>query len=299
MARPQKAVAEYFPHYASGGKTMFIVESKFGNDGYAVWFKILELLACTENHYYDCRNPDDWEFLLAKTRLSGVIVTEILDLLARLGAINPEFWQKKIIRSDNLIKNLESLYSRRKISVISNNELKALLAADEEQKAEKSSNELLYTETPLSGINVDIMRTETPLSGISVDINPQSKVKESKVKESKLKERDSYTTQKKESSTHDQCSSSDKSDEPTRRPKKSRTVALVDDEFLNSLKSNAAYDGIDIVREHGKLLAWLQTPRGLGKLPTKQRFINWLNRCTPQDKTSISDSVERMYGGGV
>ena len=299
MARPQKAVAEYFPHYASSGKTMFILESKFGNDGYAAWYKILELLACTENHYYDCRNPDGWEFLLAKTRLSGVIVAEILDLLARLGAINPEFWQKKIIRSDNLIKNLESLYSRRKISVISNNELKALLAADEEQKTEKNSNELLYTETPLSGINVDNMRTETPLSGINVDNNPQSKVKESKVKESKLKERDSYPTQKKEGMSCNLDSSSDKSDEPARRPKKSRTVALVDDDFLASLKSNVAYSGIDIMREYGKLLAWLETPRGRGKLPTRQRFINWLNKCTPQDKTSMLDNIERMYGGGV
>jgi hypothetical protein len=173
MSKPTKAKAEYFPHYANSGKTMFILESKFGNDGYAAWFKIVEMLTAAENHFYDCRNPDNWEFLLAKTRLSGIIVTEILDLLARLGAINPEFWKYQVIRSDNLIENLSGLYSRRKVNVISNDELKGLLFAD----------------THITNTEKELLHTENPLSGANVNIYPQSKVKESKVKESKEKER--------------------------------------------------------------------------------------------------------------
>ncbi len=173
MPKPQKATAEYFPHFANSGKTMFVLESKFGNDGYAAWFKIIEMLTAAENHFYDCRNPDNWEFLLAKTRLSGIIVTEILDLLARLGAINPEFWKHQVIRSDNLIENLSGLYSRRKVNVISNDELKGLLFAD--TRLTESERELLHTDNLPSGKNVDIY--------------PQSKEKESKGKESKGKER--------------------------------------------------------------------------------------------------------------
>jgi len=172
MPKPQKATAEYFPHYANSGKTMFILESKFGNDGYAAWFKIIEMLTAAENHFYDCRNPDNWEFLLAKTRLSGIIVTEILDLLARLGAINPEFWKHQVIRSDNLIENLSGLYSRRKVNVISNDELKGLLFAD--TRLTESKRELLHTDNLPSRKNVDIY--------------PQSKVKESKGKETKEEE---------------------------------------------------------------------------------------------------------------
>ena len=31
------------------------------------------------------------------------------------------------------------------------------------------------------------------------------------------------------------------------------------------------------------MLAWIETPKGRGKMPTKARFINWLNRATPCD----------------
>ncbi len=39
MARPLKQTVDYFPHdsHASDSKTLFILESKFGNDGYAFY----------------------------------------------------------------------------------------------------------------------------------------------------------------------------------------------------------------------------------------------------------------------
>jgi hypothetical protein len=32
--RKEKQTADYFPHMATSGKTLFILESSFGNDGY-------------------------------------------------------------------------------------------------------------------------------------------------------------------------------------------------------------------------------------------------------------------------
>lgn len=52
---------------------------------------------------------------------------------------------------------------------------------------------------------------------------------------------------------------------------------MSDDQFLEELKKNAAYKGIDIDREMGKLDAWLLTPKGLGKKKTRGRMVNWLN----------------------
>jgi len=48
MARPNKQGVDYFPHFVNHGKTMFILEEKFGNNGYAFWFKLLELLGKEE-----------------------------------------------------------------------------------------------------------------------------------------------------------------------------------------------------------------------------------------------------------
>lgn len=50
---------------------------------------------------------------------------------------------------------------------------------------------------------------------------------------------------------------------------------LSNEEWLNSLKLNKAYEGLDIERLHGKMLAWCEVK---GKKPTRARLLNWLNR---------------------
>jgi len=115
MARPVRDTVDYYPHFCDHGKTLFIIEQHYGNEGYAFWFKLLELLGKNEGHYYDCKNTDDWEFLQAKTRFLGVKCEEILDKLALLGAIDKELWENdRIIWSDNFIRNIADAYKNRK-----------------------------------------------------------------------------------------------------------------------------------------------------------------------------------------
>lgn len=66
-----------------------------------------------------------------------------------------------------------------------------------------------------------------------------------------------------------------------KKPRKKAEPDTVDEAYLVSLCNNQAFTGIDVRKEHGKMLAWLQTARGAGKYPTKKRFFNWLNRCSP------------------
>jgi len=113
MPRKEKQIVDYFPHDTVHGKTMFILENKWGNDGYAFWFKLLELLGRTEGHAYDCNNADAWEYLIAYTRLEENIVNEILNKLALLDAIDKELWNEKIIWCDNFIDNISIVYQKR------------------------------------------------------------------------------------------------------------------------------------------------------------------------------------------
>ena len=115
MARPAKDKVDYFPHYCDHGKTMFVIEQRYGNNGYAFWFKLLELLGKNEGHFYDCNSIDNWEFLQAKTQFSEVECSEILNKLAVLGAIDKFLWEeKRIVWSDNFIKNIADAYKNRK-----------------------------------------------------------------------------------------------------------------------------------------------------------------------------------------
>lgn len=153
MARPKKQTVDYFPHISNHSSTMFVLEQRFGNNGYAFWFKLLELLATNEGHYYDCRNPAKWEFLQAKTNLSEEICNEILNLLVKLEAIDSELWQDKVIWSDNFIKGISDVYINRRVEI-----------------PVKPS---FYTQKPV-------------LDDISTPDNPHIKVNETKVNKTKV-----------------------------------------------------------------------------------------------------------------
>ena len=156
MARPAKQTVDYFPHIIKNGKTITILENKFGNDGYAFWFKLLEILGSTEGHFYEYTNTTDKEFLHARTLVSEETAKEILDLLADLNAIDPELWQENIIWSDNFVDNIEDAYSRRKVNV--------------PQKPTTKE------------VNDNINESEEGLSEVSDNTNPQSKVNKKRVK---------------------------------------------------------------------------------------------------------------------
>ena len=158
MSRPKKATVDYFPHFVKHGKTMFIIENKYGNNGYAFWFKLLELLGQTENHFLDCNNSAQWEYLLSYTKIEDAIALQMLDLLASLGAIDGDLWKHKNIWSEKLIKNLEDVYSRREVVLYTKDDIRALC-------------QQLY-----------------PLKGITVSINPHIILKDSKLKENRVKD---------------------------------------------------------------------------------------------------------------
>jgi hypothetical protein len=166
MARPKKNTVDYFPHYISEGKKIFIIEGQYGNDGYAVWFKLLERLAKSENHYINLNDENELLYLSTKCHLTTERLISILDLLAKLDIINKDLWIKKIIWNQEFIDSIQDVYNSRKSKCL---DLIGLL-------------EHLSLNEGVSGL-------ETMVSGTK---NTQSKVKESKPKETKLQEVEFY-----------------------------------------------------------------------------------------------------------
>ena len=114
MTRPIKNKVDYFPHVTQTGKIIAILEARWGNDGYAFWFKILELLGSSESFSYDCNKPADWEYLLSKTRVTEDMAKAILKKLAEIDAIDAGLWEGGIIWSDNFVGNLMPVFNKRK-----------------------------------------------------------------------------------------------------------------------------------------------------------------------------------------
>lgn len=121
--RKDKYTVDYFPHYCNGGKTLFVLENKYGLEGYSTWFKTLELLGSSNNHFIDCRNIYTWEFVQAKMRLGSERLIEIYDTLSNLDAIDKKLWENKIIWSGNFVNSVIDAYSRRKVDLLSYDDL--------------------------------------------------------------------------------------------------------------------------------------------------------------------------------
>jgi hypothetical protein len=158
MGRHQSNTVEYFPHIAKHGKTLFILKSRFGNDGYAFWFQLLEILCLAENHYYDCRDEEAWQYLLSVTGVDEISGTQILSLLAKLGKIDAELWDTKMIWCQKLVSNLEDVYKKRGRPV-------------PQRPRQLDNNHETATDKTIAATEIHKSVTETP----------QSKVKESKV----------------------------------------------------------------------------------------------------------------------
>lgn len=166
MARPIKSTVEYFPHFAKSGRTVYILESRFGNDGYAFWFKLLELLCDSERQAYDCSQASNWIYLLAKSRCSDEQAKQIIKELVDLGKIDRELWeQKQVIWVQNLVNNLEPIYKKRREAI--------------------PTKEDYGQETPVT----QVLSEQKPANNsVSAAETPQRKGKESKEEERKEKE---------------------------------------------------------------------------------------------------------------
>jgi hypothetical protein len=113
MARPVKVTVDYFPHTTAHGDTVFILKSKWGNDGYAVWFQLLEKLGASDGHYIDCRRQVSLIRLAAYCGVTEEVLVEILNMLADLEAIDADLWQQKVIFCQQFIDGVMDAYSRR------------------------------------------------------------------------------------------------------------------------------------------------------------------------------------------
>ena len=148
MARPTKNTVDYFPHSVQHGKTMFIIEERYGNDGYAFWFKLLESLGDADGHYLDLNDTATYEYLRSKTRRESSFLDEILNLLAKLDAIDPELWSKRVVWCQKFVDGISGVYTR--------------------------SRHTLPPSKP------DNYAPKPSVSDVSTHENPQSKVKKSK-----------------------------------------------------------------------------------------------------------------------
>jgi len=128
MARPERNNVDYFPFICEDGNKMFYIEETYGNDGFAVFVKILRELAKTNYHYLDLSKPTTIMFLSAKCKVSKDILILIVKDLVDLGKFDSVLWnENSIVWCQDFIDSIQDAYFKRKNKCITYDGLLILL----------------------------------------------------------------------------------------------------------------------------------------------------------------------------
>jgi hypothetical protein len=116
--RYQKQTVDYFPHYVDHGRVLYIMESTWGVEGYAAFYKLLEVLGKAEGHYFSAGDYEGREYLAAKMGVSAEKGQEMLCKLSKMGVIDSELWENaKVIWMQTFTDSIRDVYRKRTIPV--------------------------------------------------------------------------------------------------------------------------------------------------------------------------------------
>jgi len=163
MARPERHDVDYFPFFIKDGKTLYILESKYGCKGTGFFTNLMRFLCRTPDHYFHIKNESDRMYLFATLKCDDVSGAEMLNIMAETGKIDKKLWlSHSVIVSQDLLESLKPAYNKRKNTIISIEEIGKLI---------------------VSVVNNLVTAPETTHKVVN---NPQTKVKKSKEKKSKI-----------------------------------------------------------------------------------------------------------------
>ena len=118
MGRPKKQHIEYFPHFVLESRTVNVLQSRWKNDGYACWYKLLEILGKSEGHCYDFSKTVEREYLISFLAVPKETAEDFLNLLAEIEVIDRELWEgEKIIWCQEFVDSLKAIYDKRTTAI--------------------------------------------------------------------------------------------------------------------------------------------------------------------------------------
>tara|TARA_Y100001970_G_scaffold276955_1_gene380446 strand:+ start:56 stop:877 length:822 start_codon:yes stop_codon:yes gene_type:complete len=122
MARPKKNIVEYFSHSCNHERPLSILIDKYGNDGYAFYFRLQELLGKTDGHTIQVDEDMEWEYLLTQVGCLSDNALEMITLLVKIGEIDKDLWEnEKRIWWQSFTNLLTDVYDKRKNDIPNKN----------------------------------------------------------------------------------------------------------------------------------------------------------------------------------
>ncbi|TVZ23753.1 uncharacterized protein DUF4373 [Dokdonia sp. Hel_I_63] len=167
MARPPRYNVDYFPHSANHNKVILYLRRLFGNEGYAIFYLLLEKIALADNHFLNLQDDTEIFYLASELLVDEVKLFGIIKNLLKLKFFDQQIWDDyNVLFSESFNDTFKDAYCRRTTELMTKSKLTNHLSTLGIQKLS-----LGYV---LGDINL-----------ISNDNNPQSKLEQTKKENTK------------------------------------------------------------------------------------------------------------------
>lgn len=159
MPRPKRETVDWFPHHATH-EVVSILDQEFGNDGYATWYKLQELLARSPGHYFVCRSSSEWRRMQLLMHLSKEKIIEIMEALIDFGLIDDGLWHASaVIWSQALVDSVAIVYQNNRKSKVPT------------KPVVEKGEVVLLGKTPINPGETPVLHVETPVSPSNTSVN--------------------------------------------------------------------------------------------------------------------------------
>lgn len=126
MARPERHDIDYFPFYVKEGRTLFILENKYGALGTGVFTNLFRFLSKTPDHHFQVVTESDQLYLTANLKCDLEIGMEIIEVMVTTGKLDKDLWeQKRVIASVDFLESIKDAYKKRNSKCIEISSLRA------------------------------------------------------------------------------------------------------------------------------------------------------------------------------
>ncbi len=140
MAQNQKYNVSYFPHPTQNGKKMSFLRRKFGNDGYAVWYILLEMIGKADHHYLRLDKKINKILISSELGVEEKKMINIIEDLILLEEFDAELWTKyQVIYSEKFVLSIEDAYKKRKNRIPTKSKIIAIIDANRSGIPQKST----------------------------------------------------------------------------------------------------------------------------------------------------------------
>ena len=128
MARPERHDCDYFPFYARDGKTLFILEDKYGCKGTGFFTNVMRFLTLREDHWFSIQDDSDRMYFFSKCKCDEESGVDMLNIMAKTRKIHTSLWvSSAVITSPDLLESLKDAYRKRVNKIITIDEIEKKL----------------------------------------------------------------------------------------------------------------------------------------------------------------------------